>query len=134
MFILKKFSYVMYITLLILVFSVSCQKKEAFKKELKSDGYKVVITSEQPPHVGINNWKIEIFDENGKAITDGKVSVNGYMPPMPGMPEMSFDYPVKKEGSYYISEVNLSMSGTWQITIKLETGDKIIPFKFGFNL
>ena len=53
---------------------------------------------------------------------------------MPGMPEMSFDYPVKKEGSYYISQVNLSMGGTWQITVKLEREDKIRSFKFGFNL
>ncbi len=131
---LKRFSYIFSILFVFLILTVSCQKKEAFRKEIKSDSYKVVITSEQPPHVGINNWKIEIFDENGKAITDGEVSVNGYMPPMPGMPEMSFDYPVKKEGSYYISEVNLSMGGTWQITVKLEREDKIRSFKFGFNL
>jgi len=115
------------------VFS-SCEKKEAFKKELESNGYKAVITSDQPPHVGINIWKIKIYSPDGKLLTGAKVSVNGYMPPMPGMPEMSFDYPVEDKGSYYESKVNLSMAGTWQMTIKAEKDGKVVAFKFGFNL
>jgi hypothetical protein len=112
----------------------SCQKKEAFKKELTSGTYKAVILSDQPPHVGINVWKIKIYGEDGKLMTGANVSVNGYMPPMPGMPEMSFDYPVEDKASYYESKVNLSMGGTWQITIKAQKGDQQAVFKFGFNL
>lgn len=112
----------------------SCEKKEAFKKQLESGGYKAVITSEQPPHVGINIWKIKIYSPDGKLLTGANINVNGYMPPMPGMPEMSFDYPVEDKGSYYVSKVNLSMAGTWQITIKAEKDGKVAVFKFGFNL
>jgi hypothetical protein len=50
------------------------------------------------------------------------------------MPEMSFDYPVEDKGSYYEAKVNLSMAGTWQITIKAEKNNKTVAFKFGFNL
>ncbi len=123
------------IFLLLGLFLVSaCQKKEAFKKEIVSGGYKAVITSDQPPHVGINIWKIKIYKPDGKLMTGANVSVNGYMPPMPGMPEMSFDYPVVDKGSYYESKVNLSMRGTWQITIKAQKGNEQAQFKFGFNL
>lgn len=126
--------YTILLAFLLLVTFTSCEKKEAFKKQLESSGYKAVITSEQPPHVGINIWKIKIYSPDGKLLTGAKVSVNGYMPPMPGMPEMSFDYPVEDKGSYYESKVNLSMAGTWQITIKAEKDGKVAVFKFGFNL
>lgn len=87
-------------------------EKEAFKKELTSGSYKAVILSDQAPHVGINIWKIKIYQLDGKLMTGAKVSVNGYMPPMPGMPEMSFDYPVEDKGSYYEAKVNFSMGET----------------------
>ncbi|WP_457639073.1 FixH family protein [Persephonella sp.] len=111
----------------------SCSKKEAYKKELTEGDLKVVITSDQPPHVGINQWKIVVY-KDGKQINDATVRVNGYMPPMPGMPEMSFDYPVENKGGYYLSQVNLSMGGTWQITIFVEKDGKTTQLKFGFNL
>ncbi len=117
-----------------LLVALSCQQKAAFKKELVSGGYKAVILSDQPPHVGINIWKIKIYKPDGKLLTGANVSVNGYMPPMPGMPEMSFDYPVEDKGSYYEAKVNLSMAGTWQITITAEKGNQKVSFKFGFTL
>jgi len=94
----------------------------------------VVIVSDQPPHVGVNKWKVYVYTKDGSAVTDASVKINGYMPPMPGMPEMSFDYPVKNTGQFYESDVNLSMSGTWQITIVVEKGGKKESIKFGFNL
>ncbi|MDQ7055039.1 MAG: FixH family protein [Persephonella sp.] len=117
----------------VVIFMFSCTQKEGFKKELSEGSLKVVITSDQPPHVGINRWKLKIY-EDGKAVTDAVVKINGYMPPMPGMPEMSMDYPVKKSGDYYVSDVNLSMGGTWQITIFIERDGKTEKLKFGFNL
>jgi hypothetical protein len=120
--------------LLVGVVIFSCSKKEAYKKELLSDSYKIVITSDQPPHVGINKWKIYVYKKDGSQITDAVVKINGYMPPMPGMPEMSFDYPVKNTGQFYESNVNLSMNGTWQITVSVERNGKKEEIKFGFNL
>ncbi|WP_456401328.1 FixH family protein [Persephonella sp.] len=113
---------------------ISCAKKEAYKKELTTDSYKVVIVSDQPPHVGINKWKVYVYTKDGSTVTDASVKINGYMPPMPGMPEMSFDYPVKNTGQFYESDVNLSMGGTWQITVVIERGGKKEEAKFGFNL
>ncbi len=122
--------------LLILITGIvafSCTSKESFKKELSEGEIKIVITSDQPPHVGINKWKLKVY-QNGKPVTDAILKINGYMPPMPGMPEMSFDYPVKKVGDYYQSDVNLSMGGTWQITVTVEKEGKTQKLKFGFNL
>ncbi|WP_457634746.1 FixH family protein [Persephonella sp.] len=128
---MKKLYFLMVLIAGFLAFS--CTSKEGFKKELSEGDIKVVITSDQPPHVGINKWKLKIY-QNGQPVTDAVVKINGYMPPMPGMPEMSFDYPVKKAGDYYQSDVNLSMGGTWQITITVEKGGKTHKLKFGFNL
>ena len=111
----------------------SCTSKEGFKKELSAGDIKIVITSDQPPHIGINRWMLKIY-QNEKPVTDAIVKINGYMPPMPGMPEMSFDYPVKKVGDHYQSDINLSMGGTWQITITVERNGKTQKVKFGFNL
>ncbi|NPA52340.1 MAG: hypothetical protein GXO22_05555 [Aquificae bacterium] len=124
----------LFIALILTVFITACNKKEGFKKELQNEGYKAVITSNKPLHIGINIWKIKIYSPDGKPLTGAKVYINGYMPPMPGMPEMSFDYPVEDKGNYYEAKVNLSMAGTWQITIKAEKNGKTTTFKFGFNL
>ena len=123
-----------FLIILVAGFSIfSCTSKEGFKKELSAGDLKIVITSDQPPHVGINKWELKVY-QNGKPVTDATVKINGYMPPMPGMPEMSFDYPVKKAGNSYLSDVNLSMGGTWQITISVEREGKTQKVKFGFNL
>ncbi len=113
---------------------ISCQKKEAYKKELETDSYKIVVVSERPPFVGINKWKIFVYDKKGNPEDDVNVFVNGYMPPMPGMPEMSFDYPVEKRNGYFESDVNLNMGGTWQITIFVKKGSSEEKATFGFNL
>ncbi len=113
---------------------IACAKKEAYKKELETQSYKVVIISEKPPFVGINRWKIYVYDKNGNPVTDAKLKINGYMPPMPGMPEMSFNYPVEKVKDHYESDVNLNMGGTWQITVFIEKNGKVEKAKFGFNL
>ncbi len=118
----------------VIIFLLSCQKKEAYKKSLETQSYKIVVISERPPFVGINKWKIFVYDKSGKPVTDVKVFVNGYMPPMPGMPEMSFDYPVRKVGDHYESDVDLNMGGTWQITVSIEKNGKKEEVKFGFNL
>ncbi len=131
---MKKYSFLVFLIIASLIF-IACQKKEAFKKELVNDGYKVVIISDQPPHVGINKWKIFVYTADGKPVENAVVkNVNGYMPPMPGMPEMSFDYKVQKVADYFESDVNLSMGGTWQMTILVEIDGKPYEFKFGFNL
>ncbi len=131
---MKKFLFAVFSTIIALMF-IACEKKEAFKKELTNDGYKVVIISDQPPHVGINKWKVYVYTIDGKPVENAVVkNINGYMPPMPGMPEMSFDYKVVKVGDHYESDVNLSMGGTWQMTILVEIDGKPYEFKFGFNL
>ncbi len=112
----------------------SCQKKEAYKKELSTESYKIVIISERPPFVGINKWKIFVYDKNGAPVSNVTVKVNGYMPPMPGMPEMSFDYPVKKVDNHFEGDINLNMAGTWQITVYIDNGKKEEKAVFGFNL
>ncbi|WP_457642067.1 FixH family protein [Persephonella sp.] len=131
---MKKMFLIIPVFLFAVIFLSACSKKEAYKKELISNSYKVVIVSEEPPHVGINKWKLYIYTKGGSPVTDANVKVNGYMPPMPGMPEMSFDYPVKNTGHFYESDVNLSMGGTWQITITVEREGKKESLKFGFNL
>jgi len=49
------------------------------------DNYDVLIRLDKhPPVLGDNPLEVEIKEAGGKTVTDAKVLVNYYMPPMPG--------------------------------------------------
>ncbi len=59
--------------------------------EKKAGDYDVLIRLDKhPPIQGDNPVEIEIKDLQGKPVTDAKVLVNYYMPPMPRMAPMNY--------------------------------------------
>jgi uncharacterized GH25 family protein len=57
----------------------------------KAGDYDVLIRLDRhPPIQGDNPVEIEIKDLQGKPVTDAKVLVNYYMPPMPRMAPMNY--------------------------------------------
>ena len=51
-----------------------------------------------PPALGDNNFEIELKDPVGKPLTEAKVLVNYYMPPMPRMAPMNYTTDAKLKG------------------------------------
>lgn len=97
----------------------------------KAGEYDVMVRIDKnPPVVGDNNMKIEIKDASGKYVTDAKVKVEYSMPAMPGMPAMNYKTDATLKGNEYKAKMNLSMSGSWNIAVKITRAAKTSTMKF----
>lgn len=92
-----------------------------------------VKIDKNPPVAGDNNMEIEIKDATGKYVTDAKVVVEYSMPAMPGMPAVNYKAGTELEGREYKAKINLSMSGSWNIAIKIKRADKTSTMKFSVD-
>lgn len=105
-----------------------------FEVKKKAGEYDVEVRIDRnPPVVGDNNMEVGIKDASGKYVTDAKVTVEYSMPAMPGMPPMNYKAEAKLEGSEYKAKMNLSMSGPWNIAIKIKRGEKTEAAKFSVD-
>src|SRR5512139_3609424 len=86
-----------------------------------------------PPALGDNNIDIELKDAVGNSITDAKVLINYYMPPMPRMAPMNYTTDASLKGDKYRAKMNFIMSGPWIIAIKINHGGKISTAKFNVD-
>lgn len=120
---------IVFTVILLLVAGMAFAKDYEVKK--KAGQFDVVVRIDRnPPVVGDNNVSIEMKDETGKYITDAKVRVDYSMPGMPGMPAMNYKADAELKGDEYKAKMNLSMSGSWNIAVKITRGGKTSTMKF----
>jgi len=118
--------------LLLLVAGIAYAKDYEVKK--KAGEYDVEVKIDKnPPVVGDNNITIEIKDSSGKYVTDAKVKVDYSMPAMPGMPAMNYKTDTELKGNEYKAKMNLSMSGSWNISVKITKDGKTVSMKFNVD-
>lgn len=86
-----------------------------------------------PPIVGNNNMMVTLKDGSGKDVTDAKVGVDYGMPAMPGMPAMNYKTMAMLHGNVYHAIMNLSMSGSWNVTVKINRQGKAVSTKFSID-
>ena len=97
----------------------------------KAGDFTVMVTMDKnPPATGDNNLTVALRDRAGAEVTDAKVSVEYSMPPMPGMPPMNYKSPAELAGKQYKAKLNFSMSGSWNITVRMVRGGKTSVAKF----
>jgi uncharacterized lipoprotein YmbA len=97
----------------------------------KAGDYSVVVTIDKnPPTTGDNNLSVSVKDGDGAYVTDAKVSVEYSMPAMPGMPAMNYKTTAEWTGKEYKAKVNFSMSGSWNMVIKIIRAGKTVQVKF----
>jgi YtkA-like len=101
------------------------RKAGDYEAEVKIDRY--------PPVLGDNKIEIEIKDADGNLVTDAKVLVNYYMPPMPRMVPMNYITDAKLKGEKYKATMNFIMTGPWIIAIKINHGGKTSTAKFNVD-
>jgi hypothetical protein len=101
------------------------RKVSEYEAQVRMDKY--------PPTLGDNHIEIEIRDGAGQSVTDAKVLVNYYMPPMPRMAPMNYVTDAKLKGEKYKATMNFIMSGPWIIAIKINRGGKIKTVKFNVD-
>ena len=118
--------------ILILIAGIAYAKDYEVKK--KAGEYDVEVKIDKnPPIVGDNNITIEIKDASGKYVTDAKVKVEYSMPAMPGMPAMNYKTDTELKGDEYKAKMNLSMSGSWNIAVKITRSGKTATMKFNVD-
>ena len=102
-----------------------------FEVTKKAGDYTVVVTIDKnPPTTGDNNLSVAVKDGAGADVADAKVSVEYSMPAMPGMPAMKYDTNAALAGKVYKTKVNFSMSGSWNMVIKVIRGGKTAQARF----
>jgi hypothetical protein len=102
-----------------------------FEVTKKAGDYTVVVTMDKnPPTTGDNNLTVSVKDSAGADVTDAKVSLEYSMPAMPGMPPMNYKTNAELTGKQYKTKVNFSMSGSWNMTVKIVRGGKTAQAKF----
>ena len=128
---IKRFAVVAFV--LLLIAGVAYAKNYEVTK--KTGGLTVTATLDKNPPVAgpDNNITIAVKDSAGKAVTDAKVVVNYSMPAMPGMPAMNYKSNAALEGSEYKAKMNLSMSGSWNVAIKIMRAGKTSTVKFSVD-
>lgn len=86
-----------------------------------------------PLIIGENDIEIEIKDDSGKNITDAKVLVNYYMPPMPRMVPMNYKAKADLHKDKYAMTMNIIMAGPWYIRIIIDRGGQVSTIKFNMD-
>ena len=96
-----------------------------YKVRRTVEGHTLDITlNRNPPIMGKNEIRIEIKDTHGKFVTNNLVTVNYYMPPMPGMPPMNYTLKAVPHGSGYVATMDFIMTGPWNVVVKASTAGK----------
>jgi hypothetical protein len=102
-----------------------------FEVTKKAGDYTVVVTMDKnPPTTGDNNLNVSVKDSAGADVTDAKVSLEYSMPAMPGMPPMNYKTNMELAGKQYKTKANFSMSGSWNMTVRIVRGGKTAQAKF----
>lgn len=124
---MKRFAVFTFI--LLLIAGIVYAKDYEVKK--KAGQYDVEVRIDRnPPVVGDNNISIEVKDASGRYVTDAKVKVEYSMPAMPGMPAMNYKTDAELKGNEYKAKINLPMSGSWSVAVKVTRAGKTSTMKF----
>jgi hypothetical protein len=116
---------------IILMFVTGIAYAKEYEVKKKAGDYDVVVTIDRnPPVVGDNNISIDVKDASGQNVTDARVKIDYGMPAMPGMPAMDYKADAGLKGTAYKATMNLSMSGPWNIVVKIVRAGKTTSMKF----
>jgi hypothetical protein len=108
---------------------------KSYELQKKAGDYALDIRLDKnPPVVGDNLMELTIKDTDGKIVTDAKVTVNYTMPPMSGMAPMSYKIDSVLKGEKYQSTLKFSMSGSWNVEVKITQAGKTTPVKFNVDV
>jgi hypothetical protein len=119
---------------LVLLLIPAIANPKGYEVKRKAGEYEAEVKIDRhPPVLGNNNIEIEIKDAGGKRVTDAKVLVNYYMPPMPRMAPMNYKTDARVKKGKYKATMNFIMAGPWYISIIINHAGKITTTKFNVD-
>ncbi len=121
--------------LAILFLAVGLAYGKEYTATKKAGGYTVNVKMDKnPPIAGKNQIEISIRDASGAEIADASVLVEYSMPAMPGMPAMNYKTKTEVKNKKYMATVDFSMSGPWNINVKITRAGKTQSVKFNVDV
>ena len=118
----------------IVMFMLAVGISWGYEAQKTTGGLTVTISAGSYPLVkGDNELSVKVTDAAGKAVTDAKVTVRFFMPPMPGMAPMSSKTEATLKGDSYRFKANPDMEGTWKAEVTVVQPGKS-PAIATFNL
>jgi hypothetical protein len=121
------------LSVLLLAFGLAYAKDYTVMK--KAGSYMVHVKMDKnPPIVGKNQIEVSIQDKAGGEVSDATVLVEYSMPAMPGMPAMNYKTKTEIKNKKYMATVDFSMSGAWNINIKITRAGKTQSVKFNVDV
>jgi len=129
---MKRYSLITVVVLMAFVMTAGISW--AYETQKTAGGLTIAVSAGSYPLVsGDNSLSVSVTDASGKAVTDAKVTVRFFMPPMPGMAPMSSTVQAILKGSTYAFTANVGMSGTWKAEVSVTRPGKA-PVTATFNL
>lgn len=123
------------IVFLIISFMTGTAVAGSFAASKRAGAYLVEIQIDRnPPIIGDNHLEIEIRDAAGAIVSDARVMVNYYMPPMPRMAPMNYRTDATFRGGKYRMTMSLIMEGPWVIAVKVTLAGKTTTAKFNIDV
>lgn len=122
------------LTMVLLLIAAGAAFASGLELKQKAGEYNVEVRLDKNQAVvGNNSIEIEVKDASGQYVTDAKVKVDYTMPAMPGMPAMNYKTDAAMSGQKYVAKMNLSMSGSWNVAVKITKGGKTSTVKFNVD-
>ena len=123
-----------FLTFMIIMLAAGISYAKDYEVKKKAGEYDVFVKIDKnPPIVGDNNVIVEVKDTSGKYVADAKIKVEYSMPAMPGMPAMNYKTDAELKGNEYKAKMNLSMSGAWNVAVKITRGGKTTTVRFNVD-
>ncbi|HIJ90481.1 MAG: FixH family protein [Desulfobulbaceae bacterium] len=106
-----------------------------YEIQKKAGDLSVVVKMDRNPAViGENGVSVMVKDSAGKEVTDAGVKIEYSMPAMPGMPAMNYGSILALSKNTYQGKLNFSMSGPWNIVVKIVRSGKAVSTKFSVDV
>jgi len=116
---------------LILLLAAGAAHARGYEVQKKAGEYDITVTFDRnPPTASDNAVAIAIKDASGKIVKDAQVKVEYSMPAMMGMPAMNYKADALLQGDEYKATLGLSMSGSWNLAVKITKAGKTSTMKF----
>jgi hypothetical protein len=104
---------------------------KGYEVQKKAGEYDVTVTFDRnSPTASDNAVAIIVKDAAGKNVKDAQVKVEYSMPAMMGMPAMNYKTDAVLSGEEYKATLGLSMSGSWNLAVKITRAGKTAAMKF----
>jgi hypothetical protein len=120
---------------IVLLFTAGFAYAKDYTVSKKTGDYTVnVMMDKNPPVTGDNKMEITIKDKAGAYVTDAIVTIEYTMPAMTGMPAMNYNSMTELKNKFYLATLNFSMSGAWNVSIKITRSSKTQSVKFNVDV